>query len=123
MGTPEFSVQILKSIYNSSHNILEVYTQPPKKKNRGQEISLTPVNEFSIKNNINVRCPEKLDTDEEFNNLKKKNPDVIVVVAYGKILPSRFLKIKSILLLLILVYPQKKNFQKIINQELCHLSL
>ena len=96
MGTPEFSVQILKSIYNSSHNILEVYTQPPKKKNRGQEISLTPVNEFSIKNNINVRCPEKLDTDEEFNNLKKKNPDVIVVVAYGKILPSRFLKIKSI---------------------------
>ena len=89
MGTPEFSVPILKSIHNSKHNVIEVYTQPPKKKNRGQLINLTPIHEFSNKNNINVRCPDQLNTEEEINNLKKQKPDVVVVVAYGKLLPSR----------------------------------
>ena len=46
MGTPEFSVPILRSIYNSKHSVIEVYTQPPKKKNRGQFINLTPIHEF-----------------------------------------------------------------------------
>tara|TARA_B100000886_G_scaffold333604_1_gene287899 strand:- start:1944 stop:2864 length:921 start_codon:yes stop_codon:yes gene_type:complete len=91
MGTPEFSVPILKSIHNSKHSVVEVYTQPPKKKNRGQLINLTPIHEFSNKNNINVRCPKQLNTEEEFNNLKQQKPDVVVVVAYGKILPSKFL--------------------------------
>jgi len=96
MGTPEFSVPILKSIYNSKHNVIEVYTQPPKKKNRGQLINLTPIHEFSNKNNINVRCPDELNTNEELNNLKKQKPDVVVVAAYGKLLPSKFLNFKNI---------------------------
>ena len=95
MGTPEFSVPILKSLHESKHNILEVYTQPPKKKNRGQVINLTPVHEFSNENSINVRCPEELNTKDEFDYLKQKKPDVVVVVAYGKILPPKFLSIEK----------------------------
>ena len=95
MGTPEFSVPILKSLNESKHNILEVYTQPPKKKNRGQVINLTPVHKFSNENNLKVRCPEELNTQDEFDYLKQIKPDVIVVVAYGKILPSQLLSIEK----------------------------
>ena len=89
MGTPEFAVPFLKSINESNHNILEVYTQPPKKKNRGQRESFTPVHDFSVKNKIKVRHPEKLDTNDEINFIKKTKPDVVVVVAYGKIIPKK----------------------------------
>ena len=70
-------------------------SQPPKKKNRGQLINLTPIHEFSNKNNIKVRCPDQLNTEEEINNLKKQKPDVVVVVAYGKLLPSKFLNFEK----------------------------
>ena len=52
MGTPDFAVPILHSIKNSGHNILSVYTQKPKRKNRGQKEGLTPVHEFSKQNNF-----------------------------------------------------------------------
>ena len=52
MGTPEFSVPILKSLYESKHDILKVYTQPPKKQNRGQKINLTAVHQFCINHNL-----------------------------------------------------------------------
>ena len=96
MGTPEFAVPILKSLYDSKHNILEVYTQPPKKRDRGQKLNLTSIHTFSKKNNIKVRYPEKIDTKEEYERLKKLKPDVVVVVAYGKIIPQQFLDIKNI---------------------------
>ncbi len=96
MGTPEFSVPILESLHKSEHNILQVYTQPPKKKNRGQKIDITPVHNYSNKNNLTVRYPEKLDSDIELEFLREKKPDVIIVVAYGKILPKKFLDIKNI---------------------------
>ena len=96
MGTPDFAVPILRSIKNSGHNILSVYTQNPKRKNRGQKESLTPVHEFSKENNFKVRHPEQLNTDEEFNFFKKAKPDVVVVVAYGKILPKKLLNIQDI---------------------------
>ena len=96
MGTPEFAVPILKSLYESKHNILEVYTQPPKKRDRGQKLNLTSIHTFSKKNNIKVRYPEKIDTKEEYERLKKLNPDLVVVVAYGKIIPQQFLDIKNI---------------------------
>ncbi len=95
MGTPSFAVPILKSLYHSTHNILEVYTQPPKKKNRGQKISLSPIHEYSNKINIPVRHPQILDTKEEFEHIKKIKPDIAVVVAYGKILPSKFLNLEN----------------------------
>ncbi len=99
MGTPDFAVQILDTIFKSNHEILEVYTQPPKKKNRGQKILMSAVHKFSDQNNLKVRCPEILDTDEEIGNFLKLKPDIVIVVAYGKILPSRFLGLKNILFL------------------------
>ena len=96
MGTPEFAVPILKSLHESKHNLLEVYTQPPKKRDRGQKLNLTSIHTFSKKNNIKVRYPEKIDTKEEYERFKKLKPDVVVVVAYGKIIPQHILDIKNI---------------------------
>ena len=96
MGTPDFAVPILKSINNLNHNILEVYTQPPNKKNRGQKIQNSPIHDFSNKLNLPVRCPIAFD-EEEINHIKKLNPDLVIVVAYGKILPVKLLNLDKVL--------------------------
>ena len=96
MGTPEFSVPILKSLKESEHQILSVYTQPPKKSNRGQHKNISPVHQFSNKFKINVRAPNLLNNEEEINFFKKLKPDVVVVVAYGKIIPPQLLSLKNI---------------------------
>ncbi len=98
MGTPEFAVPILNSIFKSDHKILQVYTQPPRKKNRGQKINISQVHKFSIENKIDVSHPETFD-DKEVKKILNLNPNVVVVVAYGKILPVKLLdntKIKFI---------------------------
>jgi len=97
MGTPEFAVPILKSINNSNHNILEVYTQPPQKKNRGQKVNSSPIHQYSNQIKLKVRCPNTLDSDKELRHLSDLNPDIVVVVAYGKILPPKLLNLKNIL--------------------------
>ena len=97
MGTPEFSVPILKSIFDSNHKVLEVYTQPPKKKNRGQKILNSPIHEYANKLKILVRNPISLNKKEEIEHIKNLKPDIVVVVAYGKILPSSLLNLKNIL--------------------------
>jgi methionyl-tRNA formyltransferase len=97
MGTPGFAVPILKSINESNHNILEVYTQPPKKKNRGQKISSSPIHEYSNQIKLKVRYPNTLDSDKELKHLSDLDPDIVVVVAYGKILPPKLLNLKNIL--------------------------
>lgn len=96
MGTPDFAVPILKSVNNLNHNILEVYTQPPKKKNRGQKIKNSPIHDFSNKLNLPVRCPIAFD-EEEINHIKKLSPDLVIVVAYGKILPVKLLNLDKVL--------------------------
>ena len=96
MGTPNFAVPILKSIKNLNHNILEVYTRPPNKKNRGQKIQNSPIHDFSNKLNLPVRCPIAFD-EEEINHIKKLNPDLVIVVAYGKILPVKLLNLEKVL--------------------------
>tara|TARA_B100000963_G_scaffold332017_1_gene323204 strand:+ start:344 stop:1267 length:924 start_codon:yes stop_codon:yes gene_type:complete len=96
MGTPNFSVPILKAINNSNHKILEVYSQPPNKKNRGLKVQNSAVHDYADKLNIPVRCPVKLDEESEINHLKKLKPDLIVVVAYGKILPEKLLNIENL---------------------------
>ena len=93
MGTPSFAVPILKSLHDSKHKVIEVYTQPPKKKNRGQRIKNSPIQDLSNKLDIPVRCPNSLTEKEELDHIKKINPDIAVVVAYGKILPSSFLNL------------------------------
>ena len=96
MGTPSFSVPILKAIINSNHKILEVYSQPPNKKNRGLRVQNSAVHDYADKLNIPVRCPVKLDDESEINHLKKLKPDLVVVVAYGKILPEKLLNIENL---------------------------
>ena len=93
MGTPEFAVPTLELLLKSNHKILAVYSQPPSKANRGQKIKPSDVESFSKKNSLNVRTPLKLDSEEEYNFIKNLNPDIVVVIAYGKIIPKRFLNL------------------------------
>ena len=97
MGTPDFAVPILKAIHESDHKILEVYTQPPKKSGRGQNVKHSNIHNYSEQLNLKVRCPTALGTIKEINYIKKLNPDVVVVVAYGKIIPTEMLNIDNIL--------------------------
>ena len=97
MGTPKFSVPTLDLLIKSKFNVLKVYTQPPKKSKRGQKINPSPIEEFSRKKNLNLRSPNSLNNnDEEFQVLKNLSPDLIVVVAYGQIIPKNFLKIPKL---------------------------
>ena len=96
MGTPEFAVPTLKSIVNSKHKILEVYTQPPQKKNRGQKIQSSPIHDFSKKLDIPVNHPSNLGKNE-VDHIKKLKPDLVIVVAYGKILPNELLNLNKVL--------------------------
>jgi methionyl-tRNA formyltransferase len=91
MGTSKFSVPTLETLIKNKFNILKVYTQFPKKSKRGQKINSSPVENFCIKNKVNFNNPENLNTNEELNNFKKLSPDVVVVVAYGQIIPKFFL--------------------------------
>ncbi len=93
MGTPEFSVPTLKSLVNSNHKVLTVYSQPANKANRGQKIVPSSVETFAKKNYLNLRTPKVLDNDEEYNFLKNLKPDIVIVIAYGKIIPKRFLNL------------------------------
>jgi methionyl-tRNA formyltransferase len=95
MGTPEFAVPILEKIHKSNHKVLCVYTQTPNKRDRGQKISITPIHEISKKKKIDVKHPLNLDHDE-YEYIKKLKPDVVVVVAYGKIIPAKILELKDI---------------------------
>ena len=94
MGTPEFSVPILKSIYENNFSIEAVYTQPPQKSQRGQKLNKSPINQLADSLGINCRTPASLKNNyEELEFIKKINPDIVIVVAYGQIIPKEFLEI------------------------------
>ena len=94
MGTPEFSVPILKSIYENGFSIEAVYTQPPQKSQRGQKVNKSPINDLADKLGIKCRTPASLKNNkEELEFLKKVDPDIVIVVAYGQIIPKEFLNI------------------------------
>ena len=93
MGTPEFSVPTLKLLLKSEHRILAVYSQPPTKAHRGQKISSSSIENFAKKKALNMRTPLTLDSDEEYDFMKNLKPDIVVVIAYGKIIPKRFLNL------------------------------
>ena len=93
MGTSEFSVPTLQVLIKNKFNILCVYTQPPTKSNRGQKINASPVEEFSKKNKINFKNPINLNDEDELKIFKELSPDIVVVVAYGQIIPKNFLNI------------------------------
>ena len=93
MGTPEFAVPSLKELNNSDYEILTVYSQPASKANRGQKLTKSEIEITSEKLSLKLRTPLLLDNDEEYNFLKSIKPDMVVVVAYGKIIPKRFLNL------------------------------
>ncbi|MFV0516248.1 MAG: methionyl-tRNA formyltransferase [Aminipila sp.] len=94
MGTPEFAVPGLEALYNSGHEIGFVVTQPDKARDRGKKVQFTPVKEKAVELGIEVIQPERVKGNEEFfKRLKDYNPDLIVVAAYGKILPIEIINL------------------------------
>ncbi len=93
MGTPDFAVGALESIINNGHEVSAVITQPDKPKGRSKALVPTPVKAKAMEYNIPVYQPEKVRDEETVTMLKDINPDVIVVAAYGQILPESILNI------------------------------
>lgn len=94
MGTPDFAEESLKNIYQAGHEIIGVVTNIDKPKGRGMKMVASPVKEFAMKKGLKVFQPEKVRNNTEFiDEIKNLNPDVICVVAYGKILPKELLDI------------------------------
>jgi len=93
MGTPMFAVPILKSLYQNGYNISCVYTQPPQKSKRGQKINKSPIQGISETLNLEYRTPSILNNEDEYNYLKSLDADLVVVVAYGQIIPKKFLSL------------------------------
>ena len=94
MGTPDFARDSLEAVYNAGYEILGVVTNPDKPKGRGMKMVASPVKEFALEKGLTVYQPEKVRKNEEFiEKIKSLNPDVICVVAYGKILPKEILEI------------------------------
>ena len=92
MGTPEFAANILSLLAESGHEIGYAVSQPDKAKNRGKKLQPTPVKEEAERRNIEVLQPERIKGNQEFfDTLKAYGPDLIVVAAYGKILPKEIL--------------------------------
>ncbi len=96
MGTSDFAVPILKSLYQNGFPISAVYTQPPRKSNRGLKVTKSPIHIFSETLSYEIRTPLTLKNNfEEKEFLKKLNPDLVVVVAYGLIIPKNLLSISK----------------------------
>jgi len=97
MGTPEFSVNTLSMLGEVGNEICAVFTQPDKPKNRGKQIMTSPVKDYAVGHNIPVYQPRSLrkgeDAEESLRALREINPDAIVVVAYGQILPKEILEL------------------------------
>ena len=94
MGTPEFAKESLEAVYNAGYEIIGVVTNPDKPKGRGMKMMFTPVKEFALEKNIHIYQPVKGRNNTEcIEETKELNPDVICVVAYGKILPKEILDI------------------------------
>ncbi len=94
MGTPEFSIPALK-LLNLKHEIKSVYTQPPKKKSRGQKIIKSPIHVEAEKLKIPVRFPKNLNNEYDYEFIKSAEVNFVIVVAYGQIIPKKFLNIKD----------------------------
>lgn len=96
MGTPEFSVLALRALHSAGHKILAAYCQPPKPAGRGHNLHKTPVHIEAETLGINVRTPKTLRNAEEQEFIRSLTPDIIIVAAYGLILPQAVLDIPRI---------------------------
>lgn len=92
-GTPEFAVPALQALLEAGHRILAVYSQPDRPAGRGRKIAQSPVKEFSLAHGIEVRQPTTLKGDAEAAALRALEPDAMIVIAYGLLLPKSILEI------------------------------
>ena len=92
MGTPQIAAEYFKTLIDNKINISSVFTQPPKKQSRGMKITKSPVHLLATKEKIKVFHPINFD-DEVITNLNKIKPDLIIVMAYGKLLPKKILEL------------------------------
>ena len=93
MGTPDFSVPTLEALIKASHSIVGVYCQPDKQKGRGKQVQMPPVKVAALKHNLPVFQPVTLRDEQVQAELENLNPDVVVVIAYGKILPPWLIRL------------------------------
>ena len=93
MGTPDFSIKPLKVLLGSAHKIIAIYSQPSRKSGRGMRVNKTPVHAFGEDEKIPVYTPQNFKNDNEIAFIKDLNPDIIIVCAYGLILPKKILDI------------------------------
>ena len=95
MGTPDIAATCLKRILADGIQVVGVYTQPDRPKGRGMKMVYSAVKEVALANNLPVFQPENFRADEDVDALRELKPDVIAVVAYGRILPQRVLDIPT----------------------------
>ncbi len=94
MGTPDFAKESLKTIYSKGHHIVGVVTNPDRPQGRGMKLLPSDVKKFALEKELKIYQPLKIKKNQEFlEEMKKLNPDVICVVAYGTILPKSILEI------------------------------
>jgi len=91
MGTPEFAVPSLERMYHDGHDVAAVFTQPDKKRNRGMNLSFSPVKQLALEHSTPVYQPESLKDGEALEILRGLECELIAVVAYGKLLPREIL--------------------------------
>jgi len=92
MGTPEAAVPTLKRCLEDGHEVIAVWTQPDRPSGRGNKIAAPPVKEFALRHGLTVHQPAKIRNEEALALFASHDADVVVVVAYGRILPSTFLQ-------------------------------
>lgn len=92
MGTPEFAIPSLKAVFQNT-DLKLIFTKEDKRNARGNKIIYSPVKQFGLDNDIEVIQPKRMKDEEVIDKIKEVNPDLIVVVAYGKILPKEIIDI------------------------------
>ena len=95
MGTPDIAATCLKQILEAGMDVVGVYTQPDRPKNRGMKLAFSPVKEVALAHDLPVFQPENFREEETVEQLRQLQPDVVAVVAYGRILPQKVLDIPS----------------------------
>ena len=93
MGTPDFAVDALKALISSKHEVIGVFTQPDKPKGRGKAMQFPPVKEVAVEAGIPVYQPKRVRDAESVESIRALHPDVLVVVAFGQLIPQEILDI------------------------------
>jgi methionyl-tRNA formyltransferase len=95
MGTPEFAVTCLKMLVEGQYHVVAVYTQPDRQSGRGKSVTMSPVKEYALHQRLKVVQPEKLGNNEVTEQISRYKPELIVVAAYGKLIPKEILDIPT----------------------------